>query len=90
MTHLYEMWPVIQRALAKRSVVHLRDLYAAVQAALCLDAEDMLPAAPGSTDPRWKRNVRNVLQQKRAEGKVEWLGAARYRLPGADSTSAAA
>ncbi len=46
-----------------------------------LDAEDMEAARRGASPPRWKRNVRNVLQYRRQTGEVEWDGDASYRFP---------
>ena len=45
-----------------------------------LDDEDLEPQAPGSDIPKWKRNVRNVLQYRKKTGEIEWDGEAKYRL----------
>jgi hypothetical protein len=79
MTHCYDMWPVIQRRLKSDQWTTLQELYRAVQGKCALDAEDWLPAAPGSSDARWRRNVRNVLQQRRAAAQVELKRPAMYR-----------
>lgn len=81
MTHSDELWDAIQRTLSSDRWMALRDLYRGVEKRVSLDDEDHLPQAPGSDVPKWMRNVRNVLQQRKALGHVLWNGSAQYRLP---------
>lgn len=60
--------------------IPLVDIYALVQGRLKLDREDQDPQAPNSTIPKWKRNVRNVLQYQKANGGIVWDGQGNYRL----------
>jgi hypothetical protein len=79
--HSDEIWMAIQRSLSAERWTRLSALYAAIERILQLDAEDFEPEAPGSSIPKWKRNVRNVLQQRKAWGHVLWERPALYRLP---------
>ena len=87
MTHCDELWSIIQRRLERQRWTHLRELYHAVEHALKLDQEDWLPDAPRSSAPKWRRNVGNVLQQRKERGDVEWRQPAQYRRAGTGLTS---
>lgn len=80
MTHLPEIWDCIRAHLPRRRWVPLEDIYALVQARLHLDREDQEPQAPTSPIPKWKRNVRNVLQYRKGTGDIEWDRQGNYRL----------
>lgn len=81
MTHLDDLWPAIRRALHTDRWTSLSQIYRAVEASVTLDAEDHMPDALGSTGARWKRNVRNVLQSRKARGDVKWDSrTASYKL----------
>jgi hypothetical protein len=58
----------------------LETIYEIVQSNLSLDAEDFQPQSPSSDIPKWKRNVRNVLQYRKKTGEIEWDGSAGYRI----------
>lgn len=75
-----ELWRVIERTLDSTEWTSLQTLYGAVEAAALLNEHDCVPARPGSRSPRWKRNVRNVLQSRRASGDVLWDGRGSYML----------
>lgn len=81
MTHSQELWRVIQKTLRRNRWTPLVELYVAVERDINLDREDFFPQAPGSPIPKWKRNVRNVLQQRKSRGDVDWDRDANYRLP---------
>ena len=81
MTHLDELWRAIRRVLQTSRWTRLPDIYAAVESFVVLDAEDYEPEAPGSFQPKWKRNVRNVLQSRKSRGDVQWdKTSASYKL----------
>lgn len=81
MTHLDELWGAIRRVLQTSRWTRLADIYAAVESAVVLDAEDYEPDAPGSSQPKWKRNVRNVLQSRKVRDDVQWdKQSASYKL----------
>ena len=80
MTTAEEMWRVISGWIPKQRWVDLTDIYSAVADHAKLDREDDDPDAPGSTAPKWKRNVRNVLQRQKRLGRVDWQRPARYRF----------
>jgi hypothetical protein len=80
MTHLPEIWDCIVSKLPKRRWVALDDIYALIERNLNLDTEDHEWQSPNSEIPKWKRNVRNVLQYRKRTGKIEWDGHGSYRL----------
>lgn len=80
MTHLPEIWSCIKLQIPKGSWIPIEDIYNSMQKNLTLDAEDFMPQSPISNIPKWKRNVRNVLQYRKNTGELEWDGAAKYRI----------
>jgi len=80
MIHLPEIWDCIRARLPRGQWVALDVIYGLVEAHLALDREDFEPQAPGSDVPKWKRNVRNVLQYRKKTGDIEWDDAGSYRL----------
>jgi len=80
MTHLAQIWDCIVRYLPRRQWVQLDDIYRLIEHKIDLDAEDYEWQSPSSDTPKWKRNVRNVLQYRRKTGDIEWDGSASYRL----------
>ena len=64
MTHLSEMWDVMKKHMPIDQIFSLDEIYSIVEKHCDLDKEDFDPQAPGSLIPKWKRNVRNVLQKK--------------------------
>lgn len=80
MTHLPDIWDCIRRHLPRNRWILLADIYELVQSRLTLDREDREPQSPTSDIPKWKRNVRNVLQYRKGTGDIEWDGRANYRL----------
>ena len=60
--------------------VELGEIYRIVESNLSLDREDFEWQSPSSDIPKWKRNVRNVLQHRKRTGEIEWDGQARYRI----------
>jgi len=60
--------------------VTLEDIYRLIERNLKLDDEDYEPQSPHSDFPKWKRNVRNVLQYRKKTGDIEWDGSGKYRL----------
>lgn len=79
MTRAETLWSAIRKGMSTTRWTPLQIIYRCVEESINLDAEDQLPEAPGSTGPKWKRNVRNVLQRRRTTGEVSWNGSAEYR-----------
>lgn len=50
----------------------LDEIYRIVEDRAPLEADDLLPDAPGSKGIRWQRNVRNVLQKAKHDGRLIW------------------
>jgi hypothetical protein len=67
-----DIWPALKAAMNEESWTSLDELYRAVEKAL--------PAVSEESSPRWRRNVRNVLQHRRARGEVAWNGHGAYKL----------
>ena len=80
MTHLPEIWNCIKTKLPPGRLVVLDEIYHLVEANLALDEEDYEWQSPSSDIPKWKRNVRNVLQYRKRTGEIEWDGQAKYRI----------
>jgi hypothetical protein len=80
MLHLPDIWDVIREKLSKEKWTSLEEIYRIVERNCNLDDEDLEPQALGSDIPKWKRNVRNVLQYREKTGEIEWDGEAKYRL----------
>jgi hypothetical protein len=80
MTHLPEIWDCIVSNLPKSRWVALNDIYTLIERNFNLDTEDYEWQSPSSEVPKWKRNVRNVLQYRKRTGEIEWDGHGRYRL----------
>lgn len=80
MTHLPEIWDCIRAYLPRGRWIPLEEIYALVQSRLRLDPEDQQPQSPTSPLPKWKRNVRNVLQYRKGTGEIEWGKDLGYRL----------
>jgi len=81
MIHLREIWDIIQTHMPSERWVPLQEIYQIVERYGDLDAEDFEPQSPSSDIPKWKRNVRNVLQYRKGTGEIQWDGRARYFLP---------
>jgi hypothetical protein len=80
MTRLPEIWACIVRNLPKRRWVVLSDIYSLIERNLSLDKEDYEWQSPSSDIPKWKRNVRNVLQYRKRTREIEWDEHGSYRL----------
>ena len=80
MTRLPEIWNVIRSRLPHGKWVGLEDIYALVSSSVALDREDHLPQSPSSDIPKWKSNVRNVLQYRKGTGEIKWDGNAHYKV----------
>lgn len=80
MIHLQEIWDILRTKERKSDWVSLEDIYQTIERHGALDEADWEPQAPGSDIPKWKRNVRNVLQYRKKTGDVEWDGNATYRF----------
>jgi hypothetical protein len=76
-----EIWDILQTHMQKGSWVSLQDIYQLVEHNANLDTEDFEPQSPSSDIPKWKRNVRNVLQYRKRKGELLWDGDTRYLLP---------
>ena len=80
MTHLPEIWECIKTRLPKGQWVALDDIYHLIANSLKLDREDYEWQSPKSDIPKWKRNVRNVMQYRKKTGDIEWDGHGNYKL----------
>ena len=62
MTSAPEMIDALQRHMKKGKKYQLQEIYLIIERHCSLDAEDYDPQSPGSSVPKWKRNVRGVLR----------------------------
>ena len=58
------MWDIIKEKLPRNQVVGLQQIYSLVERHIKLTPDDWLPSAKKTVDPRWKRNIRNILQYR--------------------------
>ncbi len=79
MTHLWEIWEVMKKHMNRGRTFTLEEIYTIVERHCTLKKGDFDPEAPGSSAPKWKRNVRNVLQKKK-DNEVRWGGRGEYSL----------
>jgi len=81
MIHLSEIWNIIKTYMPSERWISLNEIYQMVECYGNLDVEDFEPQSPTSDIPKWKRNVRNVLQYRKSTGEIQWNGDTRYLLP---------
>jgi len=80
MTHLPEIWDCIRNDLPKGRWIALGDIYSLIEKNINLDEEDYEWQSPTSDIPKWKRNVRNVLQYRKGTGEIKWDRCGSYRM----------
>ena len=80
MTRLPEIWDCIRNNLPRARWVSLEEIYKLIETNINLDDEDYEWQSPSSDIPKWKRNIRNVLQYRKGTGEIEWDGQGNYRL----------
>lgn len=80
MIRLTEIWNIIKGHMIRNEWISLQNIYDLVARYGQLDDEDYEPQSPTSDLPKWKRNVRNVLQYRKRSGAIEWDGDAHYRI----------
>lgn len=80
-TRLAEIWEAMQAEMPTGEWVDLQTIYSLIERRIQLKSDDFLPAGPNVSQPKWKRNVRNVLQARKEKGDIVWLRGGRYMLP---------
>lgn len=75
------MWDVIKEYLPKGEKVGINEIYRLVEDNLELQPDDWEPSSQWNTDPRWKRNVRNILQYRKEKSEIIWIGNGVYMMP---------
>ena len=83
-TKLQEIWDVIDCELPRDEWIPLHNIYILVETKLRLKPDDFLPSAPLSEEPKWMRNVRNVLQRRKTNGDIAWDKNGKYMIPSSD------
>ena len=78
-----QIWNLIKSKLPKDKKTDLQIIYTLVEDNISLSEEDFDPESPSSGLPKWKRNVRNVLQSRKEIGDIVWFNAGTYMLPSA-------
>ncbi len=84
MIHLPEIWDIIQTHIPRGRWISIVEIYQIVEHHGNLENDDLQPQSPSSNIPKWKRNVRNVLQyrkDRKGTGEIQWDGDANYLLP---------
>lgn len=80
MLHAHDIRDFLYEAAPRDRWLALADIYALVESRHDLDSEDLRPVSDRHPQPRWKRNVRAVLQDIKNRD-VEWERPAKYRFP---------
>lgn len=75
-----EIWAKILEKMPKNRWVHTMEIYEIIEKTIDLKPDDFLPAAPGISIPKWKRNVRNVLQYRKKTKEIQWEKLGKYKL----------
>jgi hypothetical protein len=83
-TRLHEIWNVIDFELPRDEWIPLQSIYSLIESKLQLKPDDFLPSAPKSEEPKWMRNVRNVLQSRKTNGDIAWNKNGKYMIPSSD------
>jgi hypothetical protein len=83
-TKLYEIWEVVNSDLPRDEWIPLHDIYRIVEKQITLKSDDFLPSAPSSDEPKWMRNVRNVLQNRKTKGIIAWDKNGKYMIPSSE------
>ena len=78
MIHAHEIRNILNEYMPKNQWVSLEKIYELVESYGNIDQEDRKSSAPGNAEPKWKRNVRNVLQTDKRAGKIKWDKKANY------------
>ena len=65
------MWDIMIEKLPKNKWIHISVIYHTVEKEANLTKEDYEPSSKGRGDDyRWKRNVRNILQDRKTTGRI--------------------
>jgi hypothetical protein len=83
-TKLHEIWELIYSELPRDEWIPLQSIYTLVESRIPLKPDDFLSSAPNSDEPKWMRNVRNVLQHKKVKGDIAWDKNGRYMVQSSD------
>ena len=75
-----DIWTALVTGMKPGRRYELTEIYDLVLAKCTLHDADLEPDAPGSSSPRWQRNVRNVLQRRKTTGYLDWNGRGGYQL----------
>ena len=71
MIHASEIWNIIKANMPRGRWISLQDIYSLVERFGNLRTDDFEPEFHTSNVPKWKRNVRNVLQRKKSK-EIRW------------------
>lgn len=74
MIHQSEIWGIILKHMPRGKWVSVSEICLIVESHTNLDREDYEPEAPGSSIPKWRRNVRNALLHYKRKGEIYWNG----------------
>lgn len=80
-TKLHEMWELINSKLPRDKWIALPKIYSLIEKNLQLTPDDFFPSAPNTDEPKWMRNVRNVLQRRKTNGEIAWDKNGKYMIP---------
>ena len=59
------MWGIMRNSWNRGKILELQEIYRLVERGINLIKDDSEPSAPNNNEPRWQRNVRNILQYRK-------------------------
>ena len=74
MIHQSEIWEIILKHMPGGKWISVSKICLIVESYANLDREDYEPEAPGSSIPKWRRNVRNALRHYKRKNEIHWNG----------------
>lgn len=75
------MWSVMKSRLPVNRILDISEIYSVVENNLSLTPDDFVPSSKWTSEPRWKRNVRNILQNRKSTSQIIWLKNGKYFIP---------
>ena len=79
-TKLKELWEAIDNDLPRDVWIPLQDIYTLVDGIINFKPDDFHPSASNTSEPKWRRNVRNVLQHRKETGDIAWNKNGHYMI----------
>ena len=81
-TSINTLWEIVTTHITKGSWVSIKEIYKVIEDNYSqFTSDDLNQVTPTNKEPTWHRNVRDVLQTRRANGELLYAGDANYLIP---------